>query len=237
MQKPDLTILIPARSGSKRIKDKNIALIGDKPLIAFTIETALGISESSKVIVSTDSKEIAENARSFVATVPGHRPPIFATDLSPDIDWVLHAVNTWPNIKESEFLAILRPTSPLRTASTIIRALECLKNNPDFDSLRAVRSIKEHPGKMWRKVGIAIEPYIAETSILTGAPSHSSPMQALEQLWIQDASLEIVRTKKILETKSIAGKKVLGFEMPNNEGFDINYIEDLEYLRFLLGMQ
>lgn len=227
MNNPDLAILIPARSGSKRIPNKNIVLINYKPLIFYTIETALQLCDSARVFVSTDSLEIAKIARKYGANVPSLRSSNLATDESPDIDWVLESISAWSNVRNSEFCAILRPTSPLRTANSVQSALEILRRNPECDSIRAIRPVREHPGKMWIRNDKFITPYVKGMNPISNAPFHSSPFQTLEPLWIQDASLEIARTNSIIKTSSISGDKILAFEMPYPEGFDINYPEDL----------
>jgi CMP-N-acetylneuraminic acid synthetase len=85
---------------------------------------------------------------------------------------------------------------------------------------------------MWRGgPGRILTPFDNSVSLETGAPHHSSPFQSLEKLWIQDASLEIARVSAVRKHNSISGLRVLGFEMPKNEGFDINYEEDLVIAR------
>src|ERR1700733_12258823 len=93
MTQPFYLGLIPARGGSKRIPRKNMALLGGKPLISYTIEAALSSHRLSEVLVSTDDKEIAEYARSLGAETPFMRPPELAQDQSPTIDVVLHALS------------------------------------------------------------------------------------------------------------------------------------------------
>jgi CMP-N-acetylneuraminic acid synthetase len=85
---------------------------------------------------------------------------------------------------------------------------------------------------MWKGgPGQILTPFDSSISLETGAPRHSSPFQSLEKLWIQDASLEIARVSAVRKHNSISGMRVLGFEMPNYEGFDINYEEDLAMAR------
>ena len=75
-------------------------------------------------------------------------------------------------------------------------------------------------------------PFLKQISGLT--PTHDSPTQSLQEVWIQNASLEIVRLRTILDQKSISGERILGFEMPRFEGYDINEQSDFDYLEFLL---
>jgi len=224
--------LIPARKGSERLPGKNVADLNGHPLIAYTISSAKRSNLFDRVIVSTDCPQIAEISKGYGAEVPSLRPIELSSSSSPDIFWVLLAINDWLQLKDEDFFAILRPTNPFRRPETIIRAFNSLFEDSSVDSIRAIRPIKEHPSKMWRgEPGQVLIPFDDSVSPETGAPNHSSPFQSLEKLWIQDASLEIARVSAVRKYHSISGMRVLGFEMPNNEGFDINYIEDLEIAR------
>lgn len=220
----DLAIFIPARSGSKRLFDKNARLIGGKPLLGIAIEKALQIVGSQGVFVSTESKTYADMALSHGAMVPSLRPDEFASDTSTDIEWLTHALSHWRI--EVEFICILRPTSPLVTAASILTAFRTLKTNDDFDSIRAVRKVAEHPGKMWRKTRSSeIIPLFPQ--IIGETPSHSRPTQSLESIYVQCGAFEISRRASVLRTKSIAGNKILGHFLEQPESLDINTLEDL----------
>ncbi len=226
--------LIPARSGSKRLPGKNIKPLNGKPLIYYTIKVALETKIFSEVIVSTDSKEISEVAKICGANVPLLRPAELATDSSTDIEWVNHAINLMVKVPLSEIssISILRPTSPLRTSATISKALILLESNSWADSVRAMEITDKHPGKMWvlndEKRAL---PYLDQTGELV--PTHNKPTQSLQTLWVQNASLEIIKFKSLMSTNSISGNNVLGYEMPGLEGFDINTEKDFEFLEFM----
>lgn len=222
-----IVALIPARQGSKRVQGKNIRNLGGIPLIGHTISMAIESKIFSKVIVSTDSIEIATISETFGALVPSLRPSDIAHDSSPDFSWVDFAIKNWLYSELPEYLAILRPTSPFRTRISVEKAFSILKSNPDMDSIRAMRLVTEHPGKMW----ILDENNRAEPLMnlkINGTPGHSMPFQSLPEIWVQDASLEIARTSSIRRTRTISGNAVLGFKMPNFEGFDINTEKDFE---------
>jgi CMP-N,N'-diacetyllegionaminic acid synthase len=226
--------LIPARGGSERITKKNLVDISGHPLISYTINSALNCREIHEVYVSTDDQEIAETAIRYGAKVPSLRPKRYADSLSPDILWIKHSIISWLDSNINDNLLILRPTNPLRRSETISKALETTEKTIDWHSLRAVRKVKEHPRKMWQSDGELIEPFLPQINPSTGTESHSSPMQALEALFIQDASLEITKVNTILNLNSLSGNLVIPFHMPNYEGFDINYPEDIEYLKYLI---
>jgi CMP-N,N'-diacetyllegionaminic acid synthase len=228
--------LIPARSGSKRLPNKNIKLLNGHPLISYTIRSARQSRQFEEVIVSTDSEEIARIARHYGASVPNLRPSELAQDLSCDIDWVNYALNCQVSnpLDSIEFVSILRPTSPLRKHSTIVKALESLKKNPWADSLRAMQVTEKHPGKMWEVDNSnKATPFLNQLN--QNPPTHDRPTQFLQKLWIQNASMEVIKLKTIIDTNSISGRAVLAFEMPGFEGFDINNEFDFEFLEYLIS--
>jgi N-acylneuraminate cytidylyltransferase len=229
--------LIPARSGSKRLPGKNIKHLNGVPLIAYTIKSALNTNLFTEVIVSTDSQEIADIALHWGASVPALRPPEYARDSSPDIEWVSHCIENMVAIPRNlvECIAILRPTNPLRTSDTIVRAFNIFQEQSWADSLRAMEITNNHPGKMWRlgKNNQAL-PFLNQDSEIV--PTHDRPTQSLEKLWIQNASLELIRFSALLKTTTISGKKILGFDMPSLQGFDINTQLDWDFLEYLISI-
>ncbi len=132
-------VIIPARSGSKGIKGKNIKNIAGKPLIAWSIESALKSDAVDRVIVSTDSSEIADIAKSFGAEVPFLRPSSLADDLATTESAMLHALS-WLDLNEQYFpenIVLLQATSPVRNEGTVDRAIESFLSNR-ADSLVSV---------------------------------------------------------------------------------------------------
>ena len=229
--------LIPARSGSKRLPGKNIKNLNGVPLIAYSIKSALNSKLFTEVIVSTDSQEIAEIAVRWGASVPALRPPEYARDTSPDIEWVFHSIENMVSTPRDsvECIAILRPTNPLRTADTIIRAFNIFQEQSWADSLRAMEITNKHPGKMW-KLGENNQalPFLNQNTEVV--PTYDRPTQSLEKLWVQNASLELFRLSAFLKTKTISGRKILGFDMPNLQGYDINTQLDWDFLEYLISI-
>lgn len=137
--------LIPARGGSKGIKNKNIIELCGKPLISYTIDAAKGCNYIDDIVVSTDSEEIAKVARKYGAWVPFMRPAKYATDTSSTLDVVLHAVN---KLKEEgnkyDVLVLLQPTEPLRDAVDIKGAIEKYFIEGAKD-LVSVSKVDDHP--------------------------------------------------------------------------------------------
>jgi N-acylneuraminate cytidylyltransferase len=213
--------LIPARSGSKRIPDKNIRRLAGHPIIAYTISAALQSEIFSLVIVSTDSELYADIARYYGAEVPFLRPVEFAGELSPDIEWV---EDTLRRLRDAgrvyDCFSTLRPTSPFRQADTIRRAWQDFLAEKGIDSLRAVERCKQHPGKMWVVRGKRMMPLLPLGP--AEQPWHSSQYQSLPEVYVQNASLEIAWTRIVFEDRSIAGNVLMPFFSQGHEGFDLN---------------
>lgn len=228
-----LIALIPARSGSKRIKNKNIKLFSGHPLLAYTISIAFQSGIFSRVIVSTDSEKIASIAQHYGAEIPFFRPKKFASDISPDIEWLTFTLEKIGNNQLTEYFAILRPTSPFRTVGMLKKAWDKIIHDKTADSLRAVEPVSQHPAKMWKIVSNRLLP------VLPGKTKddiawHSVPFQALPQVFVQNASLEIAKTEVPLKSNSISGKNILPFIAYNYEAYDINSEKDWIYAEYLI---
>jgi len=161
-RRPTAVALIPARSGSKRVPNKNVRLLAGYPLLVYAIAGARQSGVFKSVVVSPDSKAYASVARQYGAEVPFLRPTRMSGDLSPDIEWVEHALRSLKRLgREFDAFSILRPTSPFRLPETIRRAWAAFLDEPGIDSLRAVQRCREHPGKMWVIRGRRIIPLLA----------------------------------------------------------------------------
>lgn len=230
---PSVVALVPARSGSKRVAGKNIRRLAGHPLIAYTIAAALRSELFGSVVVSTDSQLYAEIARHYGADVPFLRPAELAGDVSPDIEWVDYTLKTLTQRGcNYDCFSILRPTSPLRQAETIRRAWQQFNSDPGIDSLRAVEKCQQHPGKMWIVKGNRMVPLLPSSS--NGQPWHSSQYQALPEVHVQNASLEIAWSRVVFEQHTIAGEVLMPFFTENYEGLDVNRPEEWQSLERLV---
>jgi CMP-N,N'-diacetyllegionaminic acid synthase len=226
--------LIPARAGSKRVPDKNIRPLAGHPLLAYTVSAALQSGVFSDVIVSTDSARYADIARRYGAEVPFLRPAHSAGDVSPDIEWVSHALNALRAAgRDYDCFSILRPTSPFRLPGTIRRAWRAFAAEAGADSLRAVEKCRQHPGKMWVVRGRRMLPLLPLTP--PGPPWHSSQYHALPEVYVQNASLEIAWTRVVHEGATIAGEVLVPFITEAYEGFDVNSEYDWKFAEHLVG--
>lgn len=139
--------IVPARGGSKGLPGKNIRDLCGKPLIAWSIEQGLACEYIDKVLVSTDSEEIAAIAIQYGATVPFLRPADLAVDTASSIDVLFHALDYLGSHSELfDYVVLLEPTSPLRDVADIVGALELLVNSRHAESVVGVAKVEaSHP--------------------------------------------------------------------------------------------
>jgi CMP-N,N'-diacetyllegionaminic acid synthase len=233
-EKPTAVALIPARSGSSRIADKNIRQLRGHPLLAYSICSARQSGIFDAVVLATDSERYAEIGRHYGAEVPFIRPAAISTATSPDIDWVeLTLARLAEAGHQFDAFSILRPTSPFRKPATILRAwTQFVSEQPAVDSLRAVEKCTQHPGKMWVVNEGRMTPLLSQNP--STQPYHSSQYAALPIVYVQNASLEIAWTRTVQQTRSIAGHNIAPFFTEGDEGIDINTPEDWWYAEHVL---
>ena len=228
--------LIPARGGSKRVPGKNVRELNGHPLLFYTIAAAKESGIFSGIYVSSDDPRICYMAELRGAT-PVPRPPEYATDTSPDIEWIDHFFRITG--VDADAFVILRPTSPFRSAETIRRAWAEFQEKQPCDSIRAVEKAKQSPWKMWapsNELGALIP--LSDSLALAGyqrhfmrgeymIPRHSSPSQFHPTVYAQNASLEISWTRNVTGKGSISGDIIKPFFTQGYEGFDVNTEDDL----------
>lgn len=225
--------LIPARSGSKRVVNKNIRKLSGHPLLAYTINAARDSGVYDAIVCSTDSKQYADIASNYGAEVPFLRASVIAGDCSPDIEWVKDILAYLKGQGRSyDCFSILRPTSPFRQAETIKRAWKQFCATEGVDSLRAVELCSQHPGKMWVVRHDRMLPLLSYGPV--EQPWHSSQYASLPEVYIQNASLEIAWTRVVEETNTIAGQTLLPFLTKDYEGMDINNTYDWDLVEHLV---
>lgn len=224
---------IPARKGSERVPNKNIRLLDEKPLIAHTILAAKKSSFINRVVVSTDSEEIAAISQEYGAEVPFMRPSDIAQGNSTEMQFFEHALQ-WFLENENyrpDLIVLLYPTSPFRQSKTIDQAITLIQKNPQADSLRSVRKCSEHPYKMWTVEQERLCPFVkSEIPNL-----HTLSTQLFPTVYIQNASIYITKPSTILEKKSPTGDIIVPFIMDEIESVDINSPLDFEFAEMLLN--
>ena len=229
--KKNIIAIIPARSGSKGIKDKNLSLLGGYPLIAYSIILAKLIPEIDQVIVSTDSELYAGVAKKFGADVPFLRPLSLAEDSSSDYDFMSHAVDWYEkNDFLPEYWIHLRPTTPLRDSSIIKKAIELILSSKEATSLRSCHLSPESPFKWLRKNS---EGYF--TNLLgndSNLDKYNGPRQEYPDVFIPNGYVDIVKSSFIKKNKLLHGDKVIAFETPFS--FEVDSKDELEIINLYL---
>lgn len=220
----EVLAVIPARSGSKSVPDKNIREVAGKPMLAYSIEHAQKSTYITRVIVSTDSPKYGEIAKQYGAEVPFMRPSQYATDTALDYDVFLHALS-WLKEKENyepDLVVQLRPTYPVRDIEDIDTMIQMMINDETADSVRSIALAKEIPYKMWKKDEKGeLHP------VMTDIPEcYNMPRQELPKVYYQNACIDIFRPRCIYEYHSMTGKKILGYAMKEN--YDIDTPEEFQ---------
>ena len=226
MSKPHVVGFVPARAGSERVPHKNIRPLAGHPLLAYAIETARQCGIFDRIVVSTDSEEIADVARWYGAEVPFLRPPEFATSTSPDIEWLTFTLEHLD--ARFDLFALIRCTNPFRGPGAVRRGLDQLLATPEADSLRAVERVKQHPGKMWLldDDGRTMRPLLDQSHL--DVAWHAGQYQALPPVYVQNSALEIAWTRVVTEDGTREGRVVAPFLTEGLEGFNVDDEADWE---------
>jgi CMP-N-acetylneuraminic acid synthetase len=230
---PTAVALVPARSGSERVPGKNVRPLAGHPLLAYAVETALQSGAFERVVVSTDSEEIADVARWYGADVPFLRPAAYATSTSPDIEWLSHTIATLP--ERYDLFALIRCTNPFRGPDAVRRGLDQLLATPEADSLRAVELVKQHPGKMWLLAddGRTMRPLLDQSHL--DVAWHAGQYQALPSVYVQNSALEIAWTRVVTEDGTREGRVLAPFLTEGLEGLNVDDEEDWARAERLVG--
>ena len=201
--------IIPARSQSKGIKNKNIIELSGKELIGYTISCALKSKYIDRVIVSTDSKKYADIAKKYGAEVPFIRPKRISTDKSSDISFFKHAINYF-NLREGSVPKLfihLRPTTPFRDPKVIDKAIKTfMKSN--YTALRSCHKMSESSYKTFE---------IKNRKLVTLCKNDSNieksnrNRQSFPVTYNANGYVDIIRTEMIIKNNIIHGDRVLGY--------------------------
>jgi CMP-N,N'-diacetyllegionaminic acid synthase len=231
----EIITLIPARGGSKGVPKKNIRDLQGFPLIAYSIVAAQLSTNSERVIVSTDSEEIAEIAKKFGAEVPFMRPAEFANDNSTDKDVVVPAMN-WFLANEGhcpEYWVYLRPTTPLRTPEIIDMAISEIMKKLEATSLRSGHKCSESPYKWFKKSDSG---YFEGINPEDNRPEYYNlPRQAFTPVYIPNGYVDILKASHALNSESLNGNKMIGFETP--VCYEVDTAEDFELIQYQIGQK
>ncbi len=228
MNKNNFLCFIPARAGSKSIKDKNIQVFNNKPLIYWTIHKAKKSKCFSKVIVSTDSLKIKKISENYGAEVPFLRPKKISGNKSSTIDAVNHALKFFYQKKmKFKYIVLLQPTSPLRSVEDIQKSIKKIKSSSKATSLVSVCKVDDnHPARMYYKDKNFLTTHkLSEKKIGT-------PRQSLKEMYLRNGSIYILKSG--FKKENFLGKKPLAYIMPKSRSINIDDSFDLKIAKLLI---
>lgn len=214
--------IIPARSGSKGLADKNIRPLAGKPMIAYTIEAAVQSGIFDEVYVSTDSPAYVEIARQWGASVPFLRDPSLATDTASSWDVVKSALSTYKAVgRDFAMVTLLQPTSPLRTSQDIIG---CYHQMNELKANAVVSVCETDHSPLW----CSTLPTDHSMSDFFDPVITSTPRQILPVYYRLNGAIYMVRTDYFLACRSIYDSACFAFIMNKRDSVDID--DEIDFL-------
>ena len=226
---PTILFLVPARSGSKGVLKKNIALVGGRPMIEWTISAAQSSKYLSRLIVSTDSSEIADLSRLLGGEVPFLRPCSLSTDYASSLDVAAHALG-WLEREERylpDYVLLLQPTSPLRISNDIDGAITVALEK-DASALVSVSPVSCHPFWM-REIGES-----GELKDFIKQEGASSQRQGLPKVFGLNGAIYLIKRRVLLEQRSWYPENTLAFVMPPERAIDVDTQWDMHLADLIL---
>ncbi|MDR0739000.1 MAG: acylneuraminate cytidylyltransferase family protein [Oscillospiraceae bacterium] len=220
-----LLAIIPAKSNSKGIKNKNIKLLNNKPLIFYSIDAAIKSKIFDTIFVSTDSKNYKKITENYGIKVPFLRPKNISRDTSKSEKYILHALNRFKVLgKTFNFFAVLQPTSPFRTAKDIKNAADIIIDEK-LDSVVSVCK-SEHPKEYFFELSQNLSLY---------KKSFEFNRQKCKKTYRLNGALYFANCESFLKKKSFYVKKSRAYIMPRKRSVDIDTTLDLEFAEFLFS--
>ena len=224
--------IIPARGGSKGIKNKNIKKIFNKPLIYWTIKEAKKNRNISKIIVSTDSNKIKKISLKYNVSVPFLRPRNISNDNSSDYALISHAINFFKKKKIFfEYVLLLQPTSPLRSSEDINKFIKYAISN-NVKTLVSFAKVKsEHPNFLFKFNKGSIYRYSNQKK------SIDTIRQKIKDLYYPEGSIFFSKISTYLKYKTFYNKETKPYFLPKWKSFEIDDIEDFKFVEQLLKIK
>lgn len=214
--------IVPARGGSKGLPGKNIKELCGKPLIAWSIESGLKSKYLDEVIVTTDSKDIANIAKQYGASVPFLRPDVLASDTATSFDAIKHTIEFYKNefAKEFDYIVLLEPTSPLREARDINIAIEQLFNSNADSIVGICKTEDQNPAFLVFK---------NEKDFISGYENHDMKVlrrQDIKDVYFFEGTIYISKTDVLLNKKTFYHENTIGYVVPKYKSLEIDDIDD-----------
>lgn len=219
--------IIPARSGSKGLKDKNIKNLNGKPLIAHTIEAANQSGVFNDIVVSTDSEEYANISIDHGATVPFLRPAELASDSSNSIDTIIYTINQLKKGNISyDYFVLLQPTSPLRDAKDIKNAINLLFERKALSLVSVCKT--EHSPLIMNTLNksLAMDNFLSN--------EFNKRRQELPEYYRVNGAIYLSEVKHFLQCKNFYNKGSFAYVMDQKNSIDIDSEIDFELAKILM---
>tara|TARA_A100001015_G_scaffold308935_1_gene407423 strand:- start:7758 stop:8450 length:693 start_codon:yes stop_codon:yes gene_type:complete len=225
MSSNKIIAIIPARSGSKSVKDKNIRELGKKPLIAWSIESCFKSKHISKVYVSTDSIKYAKIAKQFGPVEILLRPKRISGDFSTDYQMIVHAIE---NIKFNyDYIAHIRPTTPFRKKNDLNKAIKTFIKSK-YNSLRSVHEMSE---TSYKSLEINNGSLKSLKNLKFTMDELNAPRQKFNKTYYPNGVIDIFKKNFIIRNKLLFGNKVKAFKTSYTH--EIDNKDDFNYLEYL----
>ncbi len=212
--------VIPARAGSKRIPSKNTKILGNKPLIQWTIDAAKNVRNIDDILVSTDCPKIKELLRDEKRIICLDRPSKLATDEASTMDVLFHVLDNQTKTNDGDLIVLLQPTSPLRSAAQIENAIQAFNPNK-HDSLVSVKATSENPFHTYYVSESNIFPVADKKFLLQRTQDHPKTL-------LLNGAIYIASKGYLNTNKSFVGDKLGFYEMDEISSIDIDELEDFE---------
>ncbi|MCQ8102838.1 acylneuraminate cytidylyltransferase family protein [Methylomonas sp. SURF-2] len=214
-------VIVPARSGSKGLKDKNIKLLGGKPLLAWTAEALKAADlDDCLAILSTDSEVYADIGHQAGLMVPFLRPGVLASDTASSLGMIEHALGWYDSVYACPPLQVmlLQPTSPFRSAAIIRQAVSMLAEQ-QVEAVIGCKELQRDLTTLFRRESGFLQPIDSRRSTQTSR-------QQIEPLLTPNGAMYLVKTRALLEEKSFYPRKTLPLVMNSIQSLDIDTEED-----------
>ena len=221
--------VIPARAGSKRVLKKNLHLIGSKPLVAWSIDSAISANIFSDVLVTTDDEEIAKVCKDYKALVPWLRPEYLSTDTANSVDVAIHAIDWYESeVARLDAVMLLQPTSPFRYLNTIVEAVRLFEES-EMAPVVSVTESRDHPE--W---ALIIEN--SRLSPLLEASKLGTRSQDLGKVYTPTGSIYLIKPDELRVSKTFYGlQNAIPLVIENfEESLDIDTLWDFKVANLIL---
>ncbi len=223
--------IIPARQGSKGLKNKNIKVLKNLPLIAWSILAAKKCKKISEIIVSTDSKKISNISKKYGAKVPFLRPKKFASDKATTFSVIKHAIEFYKKKNvEFKYLLLLEPTSPLRDYKDINFCINKMINQ-NVETIVSVAKVKaQHPNFLFYiNKRDTLKPFLKNNL------NSSMRRQDIKPLYFLEGSIYISKISTLLKEKTFYHDKTRPFVVKNWRSLEIDDINDFNLAKYYIN--